>query len=238
MFPTIKPRLFICLGRTGDIINLLPVLLKESEDIGEPVPFMVAAEFASILEGCSYVKPVLWRGPWQNCLEAEAAARAGFPDHDVINCCVYGIGYRYKRESANYQREQWRLSRTNYSWGHLPLVFDRRDFARELRQFPAKRGHVVTCFSGVSTPFPADAAKAIIAEIWQKGFEVVDVTDRRAEYFFDLLGLLSSAACTEVTSLVRSGKQSMRPVQKILPMVRTLPSPRMTRCLPHASTGE
>lgn len=195
MNPTISPRLFICLGRTGDIINLLPVLLKESESLSDPVLLMVAQEFASILEGCSYVKPVIWRGPWQNCIEAEAAARSGFPDHEIVNCCVYGIDYRFKRESANYQREQWRLSLTPHPWGHLPLVFDLRDRERELRQFPARKGHVVTCFSGVSTPFPMLAARAIIDDLERSGFEVVDVSTVRAEFFFDLLGLIETALC-------------------------------------------
>jgi hypothetical protein len=40
-----------------------------------------------------------------------------------------------------------------------------------------------------------------------------------------------------VTSLVRSGNASIRPVHRSFPMVPTLPSPLMTRCLRYSSNG-
>ena len=47
----------------------------------------------------------------------------------------------------------------------------------------------------------------------------------------------SSLLVTECTVLDRFGNEAIRPVHSGLPIVRTLPSPRSTRCLPQISTG-
>ncbi len=45
-------------GRNGDIINILP-LAKHLHDRGERVDFLIHPKFASLLDGVSYVRPVL-----------------------------------------------------------------------------------------------------------------------------------------------------------------------------------
>lgn len=196
---SIKRRLFICLGRFGDVINLLPVVREYAMATGTKPLVMIGAEFASLLEGVSYAEPLIWRAPWQNCVEAEAAVRASRPDLDVVNCAVYGVGYHFKRQSTNYQREAWRLSGTRTPWGRLPLVFDQRDPAREKDQLfgVTSQPFVVTCFSGVSTPFHAGAE--VNRAIRDAGFTVVDVSALKAKRIYDLLGLLERAAALVVS---------------------------------------
>lgn len=199
---SIKRRLFICLGRFGDVINILPVVREYANATGTKPLVMIGAEFASLLDGVSYAEALIWRAPWQHCVEAEAAIRANRPDLDVVNCAVYGIGYHFKRQSANYQREAWRLSGTRTPWGRLPLVFDRRNLAREADQVTRRlasvdRPFVVTCFSGVSTPFHAGAE--IIQAIRDTGHAVIDLSEVREPRIFDVLGLLERASALVVS---------------------------------------
>lgn len=198
---SIKQRLFISLGRNGDILNLLPLIKDYGEQTRIKPALMVGHEFVEILEGVSYVDPVTWRGPWQNCVEAEACARSAYPEREVVNCAVYGIDYKLRRFNVNFQREAWRLGKQRVPWGRLPLVFDRRDKTREedllakLKVDP-ERPIIATAFSGNSTPFPRDAGKEIIAALKVRcpKHQIVDLSDVKAERIYDLLAILDKAS--------------------------------------------
>ena len=197
---SIKRRLFISLGRHGDILNILPVV-KAWHDDNELMPLlMVADEFMPMVTGLSYLEAVSWRGRWQHCVEAEETARASFPEFEIVNCAVYGIGYKFHRQSRNYQREAWRLAGSGDVWGSLPLVLDNRNSIPEIdvkESLFAGAGwgepYVVTSFSGVSTPFHEGAK--VIEAIKARGHRVIDISNVKAPRITDLLGIMESAQC-------------------------------------------
>lgn len=196
-----RPTLFVMLGRAGDVINLLPLAKRHYDTTGERPHFLVGAEFAGILDGVSYVQPVVWRGPWQDCVEAVKVTRAQLGNPVILDGSVYGIGYYPIRHTASFDREAWFRAGADVPWGRLPLVFDRRDTEREARFvaevyriYGMKEGEpfILTSFSGVSSPFQSpelvwDALRAI-------DMRVVDVSTVRAERIFDLLALFKRAA--------------------------------------------
>src|SRR5690242_7277550 len=53
---------WIQLGRSGDIMSILPLLWKDAQD-GKRWSLMVASEYASVLDGVSYVDPIIFDGP-------------------------------------------------------------------------------------------------------------------------------------------------------------------------------
>jgi hypothetical protein len=185
-------KIYIMLGRNGDIINLLPVLKQEHDRSGIRPHLLVAMEFVELLGGVSYVEPLVWTGAWQDCIAAEQWVRAEYPSADIVNCAVYGVGYRLHRQCASFQREAWRMAGMRTPWGHLPLVFDRRDKKRELALIRSQPAYVVTAFSGTSAPFAGGAA--IIAEL-RKKYEVVDISQLRCERIYDMIAILEHAIC-------------------------------------------
>ena len=72
--------LYVQLGRAGDILNILPLLWDDYRKASEKPGLMVAAEFAPLLEGVSYVEPVIWKGPHFEIAKAVAHAKTLCPN--------------------------------------------------------------------------------------------------------------------------------------------------------------
>jgi predicted GH43/DUF377 family glycosyl hydrolase len=197
---------FILLGRTGDIISLLPCLKAEA-DSGHRPALMVSKQYASVLEGVSYVDPVIFSGKWDDLAAAHAEAKARGP---VVCCQVAGpkeaveeltytpTGYNHSQCDA-FDKEIWRCA------GHVenimalhPLVFDRRNAEREAdlcKQLPKGKKIILAALGGNSSPFPG---KRLLLELLKLKFgrgayAVVDLSEIKAVRVFDLLGLYEKA---------------------------------------------
>jgi hypothetical protein len=126
---------YIHLGRYGDIINTLPLLRLVAEQHG-PVKQVVSGRYADVLDGVSYVEPVVFEGPFEDLTGAMAMAyHVGLK---AVNLQVYGHGYSQQRHTGSFVHEQWRNAGMVQHWG-APLVFDRRDAAREAALVAAVR---------------------------------------------------------------------------------------------------
>lgn len=192
-------RIYVMLGRAGDVINFLPVLQVYKDQTGDVPELLVSEPFAEILDGVSYAKALPWKGGWQYPIEAIEWARHERPGAEIVNCAVYGIGFRFSRRCASFDREAWTNADCPFPWGDVRPLFDRRNREREMQQlwnpFHLPMGTVVTCFSGVSTPFPDHSSHEINELLRAAGFNVVDVSNLRAPRIYDLLGLLERAFC-------------------------------------------
>ena len=195
-----KPRIFVQLGRIGDILNVLP-LAKQYHDATGLIPlFMVAAEFASILDGVSYVQPFIYFGPWDCPLLALIEARK--VSDDLVLCQIHGRNLCNPDQTASFARESWLSAGATVPWGSLPLVIDRRDPDREqdiLTQYTSHlcgRKLILYAGEGTSSPFPV--TKPLLAylrhHLGDKA-EVLDLSQIKAYRFFDLLGLFERASC-------------------------------------------
>lgn len=203
------PRCIIQLGKNGDIINLLPLLLKDS--LSGPNPkLMVAAEFASLLEGVSYVEPIIYDGPVYDIGGAvEKAKSLGL---EPVCCQVNGpadVVTRYTYQAAgqdcarttSFQKEQWKILGRMDQWDELlPLVFDRRDRKREevlLREHNLisrgkKKPVILLSLGGSSSPFQhADLLRQLVTTRFASTHRILELP--KAERIYDLLALYERA---------------------------------------------
>lgn len=191
--------LIVQLGRFGDIINILPLCLEASRQSGKPQRLMVSREYASILEGVSYVEPVIFDGDFSQLEAGIAAAKRITPNVRVAQ--VYAGGKVFPRSKDNYQREAWhRLGRLS-RYEQLSVIFDRRNPERERALFdqyvaPVVGGpFIVVALNGVSFDFPA--RDRVIAALKKEftGTAIIDIADITAARIFDILGILDLAHC-------------------------------------------
>lgn len=228
-----KPRkLFLQLGRVGDILNVLPLAWAHKERTGETPLFMVAREFAHVLEAVSYVEPVIFEGPFEQVVLGAWQARKLTPD--VVFCQIYGRGVMASQNCSSFAREAWSQAASADPWGSLPLVIDRRDRAREaalvarvLGEAPDARPLILTALSGHSSPFPfrhqlVDHLERRFSvepgpgEIFDDSVRIVDISEVRAERFTDLLALYEAA---DLLIAVDTGHQHLAHACPALPVI-------------------
>ncbi|MDE2232431.1 MAG: hypothetical protein KGJ95_10295 [Candidatus Omnitrophica bacterium] len=194
-----KPKTFVQLGRAGDVLNILPLAREEFETTGHRPRIMVARGFASVLEGASYVSPLVWPGLFEDLFPAVWTAQ-----HDggeVVVPQIYGRGLAYDIQTKAFDREAWNRAGATLPWGSLPLVIDRRDPKREAKVIRdlvdgSKMPIVILCTAGQSSPFgPRYALAATLKHGLGKSHQVIDISEYRAPRIFDLLGLFERAHC-------------------------------------------
>lgn len=202
---------YIQLGRIGDILNILPLLHADFKR-GERQCLMVASEFASLLEGVSYVDPVVYEGPHYEIGNAVIKATTlGRPwvctqINGPVEACREFVWKPAKMEGntcPSFQMEAYRACGRLKEWNDdLPLVFDRRNKEREAklieRVLPKVRGPkkriMLVHADGISSPFPYKKLLMGLLEMkYSKQFRIVDLGKITAERFFDLLGLYELA---------------------------------------------
>lgn len=193
----------ILLGRTGDVLTLLP-LLHDSAQSGVRQSLMVAKEYAPLMDGVSYVDCIPFDGQmW----EIERAVLQAKSLSDNVSCVqISGPPDQVKKhvfaprgiEGAVmdcWQRELWALAGKRQEWHkHLPLVFDRRDRQREekliTQTLPNKKKVILVAASGHSSPFPyRDLLLEILRLKFSRKYNIVDISAIQAERVYDLLGL-------------------------------------------------
>jgi predicted GH43/DUF377 family glycosyl hydrolase len=203
----VTPRIYITLGRLGDILNVLPLLHLDAQS-GQRNAIMVAKEFAPLFDGISYCDCIPYDGDWQD-LEG-AVAKAKTLSEDVKCCQVAGDPYVVRRLSFepikadkaitdSFQKEAWRLLGRLDVWKtQPPLIFDRRDKEREnkLTQtlLPNKKKLILVALSGHTSPFPyTNLAFELLRLKFNRTHDILDLSTVKADKFFDLLGLYEHA---------------------------------------------
>lgn len=190
-----RRKLFVQLGRYGDIINILPILKAEADSGNRPI-LLVAYEYKDIMDGVSYADVVVFKEPFQHLLPAMRYAEtlASVNDWEVVVTQVYGHGYAFKPQCDSFAKDAWKKATYLAAWDRLPLVFDKRDRSREEKLaegLPEKPILVAT--HGNSSPFPQSRRlyKAL-SDKWPG--RVVLLDDIQAHRVYDLLGLYDRAA--------------------------------------------
>lgn len=215
---TKEPICNITLGKTGDACIMLPAMKAVADATGIPPVFMIAEEFAPVLDGVSYVQP--WPVKLNWCREVGKARQMAeprfkhvivgkwwddpnaktptwFQDSRHVTLTHQGRNLQIAaKEWDSYQASQWRYSGfTMEQMLEWPLVFDRRDENREadLRRRLFKTDLpklIVNLYPGGSSPWRY--GNTILQ--WLHGFEVINITNVVAHRIYDLLGLYDHAA--------------------------------------------
>jgi hypothetical protein len=193
-------KIFVQLGRAGDILNVLPLAWLEFMQAGRAPYFMVARAYADLLDGVSYVEPVVYEGDFENVLIALFQARQLTPH--VILPQIYGKGIVNGQLCSSFARESWWAGGARVPWGSLPLLIDRRDASREaelvgrVTDQHSRKKIVLVATEGTSSPFPY--RRLLLRELEKKlstWHQIVDLSQVRSARFFDLLGLYEKAHC-------------------------------------------
>lgn len=193
-------KLYVNLGRLGDAINLLPILWSDAQS-GSRSGMLVSKEIAGLLDGCSYVDPFIFDGPPH---DLEGAMRFAKTLNKQIICCQtagpldviqkysYGPAGLAHAAEESFQKTAWKMAGRLSDWkSQLPLVIDRRDEDRErqlVRDWSLRRKHILVHAQGKSSPFPfKDLLFTLLNLKFRKGWEVHDLSEMKAERFYDLL---------------------------------------------------
>lgn len=192
-------RIYVSLGRAGDLINLLPVLKHECDSTGKPARLCVSRDFSGVIEGCSYIEPIIADVPFDQPGRAQAQLRGHYPQTTIIMSQAWGRDIPVTMDQNDFCREMWVKSFCNLQWGTLPPVFDRRNPEKERELYNSlvktDRPLVVVNTSGSSAHWKdatgfADKLTAALPD-----FEVVDISSVRAGRIDALLGLFEKAHC-------------------------------------------
>lgn len=192
--------LFCQLGRAGDVLNALPLAKRYFDQTGVKPYFQTATAYASILDGVSYVEPVIYPGEFTSGILALYQARQ--LTSDVRVCQIYGFGLNPPQDCTSFARQSWVSAGADVPWGLLPLVIDQRNDDREVQLaydwiVPALgRKVVLVALNGQSSPFPyRGLVMQCLKDRLGDEFHVIDLCQIKAERFYDLLGLFDVAHC-------------------------------------------
>lgn len=192
------PVCIVQLGRAGDLLNILPIA-KYWADQQRGVTVVVQRSYAPILDGTSYVSPVVVDGPIDKVMCHVAAMKKQFPESEIIvtqNCGDFA----FNRQSKSFTLESWRKCGLEHLWHDLPLVFDQRDGRREIELVHSVLGQqirpvVLLSLSGHSSPYRhAAELKAYLESRWEDHFSFVDISNVIATRIYDTLALMERSA--------------------------------------------
>ncbi len=185
------------LGRSGDLIILLPCWHQIWRDTGQKPVVIVAREFAGVFRGVSYVEPDVVNGHWYaSVVPAAQMARIKYKQFVITQC--HGVGH--ETDQAKYPtfgEAMWSKAGFGGRYGELPLVFDRRNQRREeelIRRYVNGKPTVLFNFSGLSSPLGAGQEIRHRLRRWERKFHLVNLGAIKAEYIYDLLGLYDVTA--------------------------------------------
>jgi len=176
------------LGRFGDVIISLPIAHRLAEQAGQPTRFYVSRDFSSIMDGVSYVAPVVIDLPYNNLPEA---LRLTPPN---VRVAQYHTNPNRSRQTKSFQSEAWRLAGMDPNLANSVPIFDRRSPERERALIAAiPKPYILFCGFSHSSPFPK--AESLLKAL-QTAFPchyVYDIGNLRAERVYDLIGLMDEA---------------------------------------------
>jgi predicted GH43/DUF377 family glycosyl hydrolase len=202
----------ICLGRYGDIINILPLLEREWRE-GRQCRLMVAQEFSDILEGISYVTPSVWTGDWKDIRGAYNLAKSFSDEVKVwqiagdreatLELAYKAAGLHSASNAESFAKEQWRVAGALHLWReNLRVNFDKRDTDREhdlwcdLRAKTQYSKQVLAYhLGGETSPYPyADLMRTVINDHFQpRHWQLIDLGAVRFNRLYDALFILERA---------------------------------------------
>jgi len=190
-------RAFISLSKSGDVISTLPIIHAEFKRTGQPQNLVIAKEFVSITSGCSYIQPHVFIKHWGDLAGAIKEAKSIFSDVVVLQ--THGKDFPIKQITPSFQTEQYLRGGVLDQWDKLPLIFDNRNKGREraLRKKVLgtdKRPFILVGDSSQSSPFLGAAELLTMLEReFGETHRILKLSEIKAEYIFDLLGLYDKA---------------------------------------------
>ena len=191
------PKAFLQMGRYGDIILLLPAFHEWSKRTGFNTKVITSKEHASVFEGVSYVDAVPMEYHWFHDLnKARQWAELSFPG--CVTTQLHGANWAATPDDQpSYSWTMWDRAGLLSEYAKLPLIFDKRDAARErmlLDRYNRKRlPMLLVNWSGYTSPFAPVPEVMNALDVFRGHFIVVNLGEILAHRIYDLLGLMDNA---------------------------------------------
>lgn len=212
-----KQPVLIQLGRFGDVILLLPAFWLMWQRTAKKPIVIISHEYASVLDGVSYVQPHVFQGHWfRDMPKARAMAERYYgsaliphwwspgveakdvpPGPLVLQC--HGDGWSCDPDKyTDFGTSMWlRAGFTREEMISTPLLFDRRNPQREaelVKRFTrGAQPMLLVNFTGNSSPFGYTPELWRLLQPYRSIFNIVDLGQIRAQRIYDLLGLMDQA---------------------------------------------
>lgn len=184
----------ISLGRSGDVLNSLRAVPLLNAKYGR-ITFMVARDFAGVLDGVNYCNVEVFDGIFEDINGALGIARQKYIR--IINAAVYGHNFSVNRTAESFCVESWQNMGLQHAYHETPLIFDNRDTAREAKliaNIPTEKPWLLFNTSGNSSPFQFTGQLRQQLRKWRDRFEIIDLGLVKAERIYDLLAFYDRAA--------------------------------------------
>lgn len=198
------------LGKIGDIISALGMLPTDQSN-----QVIVARDFASVLDGVSHVKQVVYDGHFS---DLKGAIKWSKPRNNPLTVTqIYGKDFPIQKRTPSFQLDQWQRAGMQGEFLKRCPVFNRRDVSREasLLNGHSKEKFVLIATHSDSSPFAhANELVKLTTDIAQdRGIKVVHLAQYKAAKFYDLLALYDKAQLlvTVETAHVHLAKASRVP---------------------------
>lgn len=192
-------RNFLLLGANGDILIALPALRWHAEQLGQPVNLVVDVNYEGLLDGVSYVHPVV--SPNRNYKAVGEgrrwAARMGYRNVRILQAGACDIVL--PKEAHSYAEHiRARCDVPAEVWSQ-PLVIDQRNPQREAELVAGLNldDRPLVLFSGQGRSSPFSDAPLLLEKAlqWVPDAQVVDISLLRCTRLYDLLALYERACC-------------------------------------------
>jgi hypothetical protein len=185
-------KLAVCLGRVGDILNIIPPCRKVGIEF-----VMVCREFEHALSG-TRISPVTWDGDVEDL--AGAYAKAIHMADSVVVPQLFGTHQppgMPERKRASFVQDQWDRISPDLGdiWGTLPLDIE-RPFSpfTEMAMRESDKPVLLLNTSGKSSPYHlAGKLRAHLDAAWFDRFAITDISGIRCREIRNLLPLYDRA---------------------------------------------
>lgn len=190
-------RVYILLGKYGDIFSILPILQREFDQSGERQILMVSRQYVQAVDRVPQVKPVIWEGDWQDLRGAVTLAKKQFPD--VVVCQTFGKNFPIQHRLVSFQMDQWDRAGYLDKWDTLPLTLNRHKSGQELLKNLGFNGQrfILVADQSQSSQFPKvdELLESLTSFLMTRdeAVQVVKLSSIRAKHPLDLLSIYDAA---------------------------------------------
>lgn len=222
-----QAKAYVCLGKTGDILSILPIIYAEFKKTGSKPVLVVSKVYSSILDGTKYVTPLIYESNFGDVRGAVRFAKRRFLQ--VIILQMHGIDYEVEHFTSSFQTDAWMRARAVDHFQNWPLIIDDRSSLREkiLFNLTVKKSdrndsgvaiwekYILVGDLSESSPFKEIEELVKMLKIaFEPGIRIIRLSEVKADRFFDLLGLYEDAEClvTVETAHIHLSRASKVPV--------------------------
>lgn len=195
-----QQRAYVCMGRHGDLVNLMPIFIRSACSSGMPTQLVTSNEFKPFVAESPWIESHAIMGNAGDLSKGISYARSEFKAFTVVQ--VFGDNKTQSKDTSNYNKDAWKMAGAlkDFSDETLIPIFPERSPAREQRIIDSvtsglsKRLMLVAISGGYSSPFKQHKLfQDQITKRWSNTFNIVDLCAIRAEKLIDFLGLMDVA---------------------------------------------